>query len=274
MKSMRTAQDKQSFFSSLAAVILLSFVFPAVISRNVAAFDFNLFGLSLSFTLKPGVLMIPVAAAIAAIGVYSAIEVDFESRRSRKLVHVIVPISTTVTLGILLGSVAIGSSWLVILFAGGLLLYSVFISESLLCFRSDPRSAPASVFVTALAYASAAIVFSVAKALTNRLIFFVLFLLLISVPVAWRIFLLEAEGIASLYKAVAVGLIVTEMGAALFYLPFVPLSFGAPLFTAFYSVVNLVIIVSSGFTVRAAVRRLSWPIGMFLASFVYIEFFR
>lgn len=274
MVRMKTVQDKQSFFSSLAAVILLSFVFPAAISRNVAVFAFNFFGLSLPVRLTPGILMIPVAALIAAIGVYSAIEADFESRRSRKLVHVIVPVSTTVTLGILLVSVAMGRGWLVILFSGGLLLYSVFISESLLCFRSDPRSAPASVFVTALAYASAAIVFSVAKALTDRLIFFAFFLLLTSIPVAWRIFLLESEGIGSLYKAIAVGLVVTELGMALFYLPFVPISFGALLFTAFYLTLNLVQIMSSGLTIRAALRRLAWPIGMFMLSFIYIEFIR
>lgn len=271
-QGMTAKSPQRAFFSSLTAVILLCFAMAATVSDANWRFTLDVTFLSLPIEFSPGLPMVPVTALIAACGVYAAIEVEPETGRSRKFTHVIVPFTATASLGILLNSVEPGIGWVIILFFGGLLLYSVFLSESYLCFRSDPRSAIASVPVTALAYISAAMGFLFARSVGGRIVFLTPFLIFSAFLISWRIFLLEEEGMGPMYKALTVAAVVAEFGIAFMYLPLRTLSYGVLLFAVFYLMINFIIICSSGRSFRFALRRLGWQGALFLSAFLYFEF--
>lgn len=269
---METNEGKATYFSVLTAVILLIFAFSAGIQSERWEVRPTILSFSIQLSLTPEALITPLTALIAAIGVYSVVEVEPTKGRIQKAAHTIVPFAATFSLGVLLGSVAMGIGWIIILFFGGLLIFSVFSSESTLGFRSDARSALSSVFVTALAYVSSASVFLVARAIADRLIFLVPYILFSTFLIGWRVFLLDSESHESIYKALTAAIISAEIGAALFYIPIRPLSFGALLFAGFYLSVNLIIMMTSGFTLRAALRRLAVQLGFVGAVFIYLEF--
>lgn len=269
---METNEGKTTYFSVLAAVILLIFAFSARIQSEHWEIRPTIFGFSLQLSLTPNALIIPLTALIAGVGVYSVVEVDPTKGRIQKSAHTIIPFAATFSLGVLLGSVAMGIGWIIILFFGGILIFSIFSSESTLGFRSDSRSALSSVFVTALAYVSAASVFLVARGISDRLIFLVPYIFFSTFLIGWRVFLLDSESYESVYKAFTSAIISTEIGAALFYVPIRSISFGSLLFAGFYLSVNLIIMMTSGFTIRAALRRLALQLGLIGAVFIYLEF--
>ena len=72
-------------------------------------------------------------------------------------------------------------------------------------------------------------------------------------------------------KAGVVSLVVTEIAAALHYLPIHALSYGVLFFLFFYILTNIVIILPGKATLRSALISQSWVFVLLIALFIYFE---
>lgn len=259
---------------ALTAVILLIFVLVSLVSDVVLPISVRFIRFSLDIRLTTMDLLGPVVALIAAVGVYTSISTRSVLSDRTRVLYLIVPFASTYSLGMLLDSVAFGIGWMVILFFGGILIYSVFYAESFLCDRSDPRSPLAAVLVTALAYAAAAQVFIGIQAASTRLVLLLPVLFGSTALISLRIFYLESSRPEIVWQSVVMALLVSEIGAALYYLPLAPISFGIALFGFYYGAMNVVMVRRSGYSLKVAVRKTGWFIATILPVFIYFEFIR
>ncbi|MHC1771575.1 MAG: hypothetical protein AB9907_07535 [Flexilinea sp.] len=144
----------QNEISTLTAVLLMIYVLTLFVNRNVIALPLKIGSFSLNINWKMIDLAAPAAGLLGSLGLYQLVGESTVLTKKEILIQGIIPFATAFSLGVALRNTAVGLSWWIMLFFGGLLLYLVFTAETIVCDPNDSRSVLAEIVLTGLAYAT------------------------------------------------------------------------------------------------------------------------
>jgi hypothetical protein len=225
--------------SIVAAMVLLAYAASSFIEAPVNEVNVQLPGFLLAFSIRFTTLISFLAAALAGMGSIWIIQ-DHPHLEGRKVTeNWFLPALTAWGLGVPLSNIAVSRGWWVIFGLGGLLLILVLIAEYIAVDPADSRHVPATVGLTAVAFALF-VVLAVALRMGGARLFI---MLPVIVPAAFlvilRILNLRLGGRWrwewSLVGALAIG----QFALAFHYLPLPPLSFGLMLAGPAYALASL-----------------------------------
>ncbi|MBG0785178.1 MAG: hypothetical protein H0S79_08750 [Anaerolineaceae bacterium] len=260
--------------SIVAAVIMLAFALTQLISFPAEDLSFLLFGILVEFKLDFNTIITAMTAILAAAGM----EWLLQSHPHRKKLqykwfairHWVVPVFTTLVIGVALKNFSGGPLWWVTFVLGSLLLMAVFIAEYNVLDLSSPFSPLAIVGLTALSFVLF-LILTVSVNTTNlRLYLRVPLLGLGGLMVVSRTFYLRLGKWLPVWSLV-VSLILVETAVGLNYLPVTSIQYGLALVGLGYALTSIV----SGIKES----RRSWtmwaePVGMLAVLFLVGLFWR
>lgn len=239
--------------AELAIVVMLIFVMSTFTTKFTFSLPIRIFRFSLHANFRLIDFITPVTALVSALGVYSMVARRGPLPAIEKIVHMIIPFSGTLALGIILRNVHLGAGWLAVLFLGGMLLLLIYSAECVLCDPGDIKYPFGAVLITSAAYAVFLLAVIGIRINFSRLaleapqVFFLGFVL------ALRIFVLEAAVKLEGIKALIIGSLTTQFEAAMHYLPFGPLVFGIIVLACFYVLTNVVITLPQHNSIRQSI---------------------
>ena len=253
---------------------MLAFALTKLISFPTQMFSFLVFGVLLEFPLNFGTVITFLTALLAAAGIDWLIrshpEREKYQHRLMYVRHWIVPVLTTLVIGVALNSFAGGVAWWVIFALGSLLLMAVLVAEYNVVSADDVLHPLATVGLTGLSFALYLLLAFALYSAQLRLYLRIPLLGIGAMMVISRSFYLRLGQWHTMW-AVVYSLIISEFAIGFNYLPLSPTQ---------YSV--LLVGVAYGFTsiftaIKEARRGFSFwgePIGMFLFMLVVSLFGR
>ena len=250
--------------SVVTATIMLSFAMTQLISFPIQSFSFTIFGILIGFDLDFSTVIIAFTVLMAAAGVEWLIQSHPEKSRYTNrwayMQHWIMPVLTSLVIGVTLNAFAGDLVWWVVYILGSLLLFAVFIAEYNVVIAEDFRTPLATVGLTALSFVLY-LLLAIAVASANLRLYLRLPLLGVGALMVISRALFLRLGKWHTVWAVVTSLILTEVLVGFHYLPLSPLQFGLLLVGTAYALTSIVT------AIREA--RQSWafwgePIGMVL----------
>lgn len=214
--------------SIVAAVILLAFALTRLVSFPIQLFSFSIFGILLEFFLDFSTVITVLTAALAAAGMEWLIQSHPSSDPNQRWLNVrhwILPILTTLVIGVALHNFAGGSFWWVIFGLGSLLLMAVLVAEYNVVEVEDQRHPLATVGLTGLSFALYLLLSITVHAANLRLYLRLPLLGLGALIVISRSLYLRL-GEWHLDWALVISIIVGEIAIGLRYLPITSTQFG------------------------------------------------
>ncbi len=224
--------------SIISATILIAYAStpfinlpPRVISVQLPGF---LFELQANFTTIISILV----AILAAAGSDWLIQGHPHQEGKARLPHWLLPALTAWSIGIPLTTLEAGPQWWVVFALGGLLFVLVLVAEYIVVDLNDIRHAPASVGLTAVAFALYLVLAISVRAAGMRLYLLILALAPTVFLVATRaLFLRSGQWHAG--WALGIALVVAQVATGLHYWPLKPLTFGLILVGLAYGLTSL-----------------------------------
>ena len=262
----------QNEISTLTAVLLMIYVLTLFVNRSVIALPLKIGSFSLNINWKMIDLAAPAAGLLGSLGLYQLIGESTVLTKKEILIQGIIPFATAFSLGVALRNTAVGLSWWIMLFFGGLLLYLVFTAETIVCDPNDSRSVLAEIVLTGLAYATFLMTAIAVRVNLSRLALELPVIALVAFLISMRVFSLRLYRVQPEKSAIAVTLLTVQAVSAFHYWPVNSLSFSILLFLWYYILVNCVILLSQGISFQAALKRQIPPAAILLSLFVIIEF--
>lgn len=230
--------------SIVTATIMLAFALTRVISFPAQEIAFNLFGILLTFSFDFSTVISLLTAILAAVGTIWLIE-SHPGYTKAKLSwltsrHWIVPVFSTLVIGVALNNFSGGSLWWVIFGVGNLILLTVLVAEYHVVSVSAIHHPLATVGLTALSFALylllAIAIFSTDMRLYLRLpVIAVGAFMVIS-----RTFFLRL-GTWNVTWSLVISLILSEVAIGFNYMPIRPIQFGLMMVGIAYALTSLVI---------------------------------
>jgi hypothetical protein len=212
--------------SILAATILLAYAltpFVRIPEMNVVLrLPFASFTYSLNFANVVSIL----TAFLAAVGADWLIQSHPHRENTRTWPHLLLPALTAWTIGVPLGTLAVGLQWWGVFAMGGILLSLVFIAEYIVVDFSDSRHGPASIGLTALSFSLYLILAIAVRAAGLRLY---LLLPVLGIPLAlisWRTMVLRLGGRWSVSWTFGIIAVAGQVMIGFQYWPVSPLAYG------------------------------------------------
>ena len=229
--------------SIISAVIMLAFALTQVASFPAQMISFSIFGIVLEFLLDFGTVITLFTAVLAAVGVDWLIQSHPEKERQHAILensrHWLIPIFTTLVIGVVLNSFAGGPYWWVIYGLGSLILIAVFIAEYNVVSLDESNPPLATIGLTGLSFVLffllAISVFS-----ANLRLYIRLPLLALGAMLAISRSLHLRTGQWYPVWALVNSLVVSEIVVGFHYLPLSPLQFGLMLVGMAYSLTSIV----------------------------------
>ncbi|MEA3327903.1 MAG: hypothetical protein U9R53_11470 [Chloroflexota bacterium] len=230
--------------SIVSAAIMLAFALTHLIKFPAQSYSFTLFGILLEFILDFSTITTILTIFLAATGmqwlIISHPNWDRYNVRWASAQNWIVPVLTTLVIGVALNAFAGGPSWWVVYLLGSVLLVAVFIAEYNIIAVEDVRHPMAVVGLTALSFALY-LLLAIALFSSNLRLYIRLPLLVISaMMVISRSLYLRLRNWEMIWAAVG-SLIVSEIAVGLNYLPFTPIQNGMILVGMAYALTSFVI---------------------------------
>jgi hypothetical protein len=224
--------------SIVSATILLGYAFtpfvnlpPRLISLQLPGF---LFQLQINFTSIVSVIV----AILAAAGTDWVIQGHPHQEGKSRLPHWLLPALTAWSIGIPLTTLQPSPQWWVVFALGGLLFVLVLVAEYIVVDINDIRHAPASVGLTAVAFALYLVLAISLRAAGVRLYLLILALTPTVFLVATRALFLRSGHWHPAW-AFGIALVIAQIATGLHYWPLKPLTFGLVLVGLAYALTSL-----------------------------------
>lgn len=238
MNEHRHIPDLQKL-SIVIAMILLAYSSTAFISIPTRTLTIQFPGFLLELNLNFITVVAVVSAALAAAGADWILAAHPHADRRTRWQHWLVPAFTAVVIGITLGTIPLGPAWWFVFGLSALLMAGVLISEYI---SSDPQDLRYSFAVLGLNAVSFALFLIIVITITG--VGFRLYVLLAAIiPAVFLISLrslyLRLAGRWMTGWAAGITLVITQVAAAMFYLPLRPLQFSMILLGLLYGLITL-----------------------------------
>ena len=229
--------------SIVAAAIMLAFALTLIVSFPAQEFTFNFLGILLRFSLNFSNLTILLTALLAAAGMEWLIQShpDFprSSNRLFSIRHWILPVLTTLVIGVALNNFRKGVFWWVIFGLGSLLLMAVFIAEYNVVNVGSVRHPLAAIGLTGLSFALYLLMTIAIYSANLRLYIRIPLLAVGAMMMISRSLYLRLGKWYPLW-ALLDSLIVTEIAVGFHYLPVAPIQIGLILVGVAYGLTGVV----------------------------------
>jgi hypothetical protein len=142
--------------SIVTATIMFAFALTQLISFPTQKYSFTIFGLLISIALNFHIIVIVITVLLAAAGmdwiIQSCPNDKIDDHRLLTIRHWIVPVLTSMVIGVALFSFSGSVLWWVVYFLGSLLLFAVFIAEYSVFTAEDKINPLAIIGLTALSF--------------------------------------------------------------------------------------------------------------------------
>ncbi|MFW5714054.1 MAG: hypothetical protein ACOCYU_05230 [Brevefilum sp.] len=236
-------------FAVVSAVIMLAFALTQLISFPARLLSFVVLGIQLNFTLDFNTVITLLTAALSAIGMdwllLSHPDRDQYQSRWSFVRHWIMPVLTSLVIGIALNTFAGEPLWWVVFLLGSLLLMAVLVAEYNVVPSEDIRHPLARIGLTALSFALFLLLsialYSADLRLYLRLpILGVGALMVISRSIYLRV------GRWEVLWSFANSLILAEIAVGFHYLPIPPIQIGLYLVGIAYGLTSIVTAIKEG----------------------------
>lgn len=223
MASIRPMPDRDRM-SSVAALVLLSYMLMQLIELPTLSTSFAVFGVLIELKLSTRLVMLTLAAGLAAAGSDWIVRSHPLLKTRSSAAHAILPGLAAFEAGAILDRIERGPALWVALALTAILLMAVMAAEFLTCDRDDRRFDPASMGLRTLAFLLLVGALFALQAADLRAIFNVPATMLISFGVVWRLLqLMGAPGRKALPMAAFAAWISAQIAWALHYWPLTPL---------------------------------------------------
>lgn len=238
MKEHRHVPDLDRL-SVVIALILLAYATTSFVTFPTKTLNLQLPGFLIEVNVNFTTLVAVVVAILAAAGSDWIINGHPHLQDEIRWHHWIVPAFTAIAIGIPLGTLPVSSAWWIIFALGGVLMVGVLTAEYISVDANDARYAFA---VMALNAVSLALFLVITTAISGG--GYRLYILLIAVfPAAFlisaRTMHLRLVTAWNIPWAFAIALIVTQVAAALFYLPLRSIQFGMITLGVLYGLITV-----------------------------------
>ncbi len=239
----RTTLPDIERLSIVTATIMLAFALTQLVSFPIQSFSFLLFGILIDFVIDFTTVVIVFTVFLAASGVdwiiHSHPEKDRYQNRWAYVRHWIVPVLTSLVIGVTLNTYAGGLAWWAVYGLGSLLLFAVFIAEYNVLVADDYRNPLATVGLTSLSFVLYLLLTIAVFSADIRLYLRAPLLGAGALMVISRSLFLRLGKWHTLWAVVS-SLIITQIVVGLHYLPLSPTQFGLLLVGTAYSLTSIV----------------------------------
>lgn len=261
--------------SVVTASVMLAYAVTPFIQLPPRILEVQLPGIFLSVTVGFSTLTSTLAAALAGVGTEWLLRLHPRALSSQGEAvlrggrHWLLPALTAWVIGVPLDNLAVGLEWWAVFAFGGLLLAGVCAAEYIAADPADPRHAPISAALTAVAFALF-LVLAVALRGAGPRLFLILPALTLAVffTVLRTLYLRLGQRWVWTWPA-AVSVLVGQLAAGLHYLPVSALQFGLVLVGPAYALTSVAVAVEEGRPLRS---QLAEPLLM-LAALWLLAFF-
>jgi hypothetical protein len=239
--------------SVLIAAILLAYALAQLVETQHYELPLSLLGVEFSLPLNLTTAATLLAAGLTATGMDWLLRNHPHFERENTFQHWLLPALTAFILGVPLYSLAAGSlGWWLSFALGGVILTLVFLSEYIVLDPSDVRYPAASVALNSLSFALFLILASALSYASARLFLMILAVFIASSMVSLRALHLRLAGRWEFAWASGIGLVCTQLAAALHYWPLAPLQFGLAILAPLYALTGLAINLGEDMSPRRA----------------------
>jgi len=229
--------------SIVSSAIMLAFALTQVVSFPAQMISFSIFGILLDFLLDFSTVITLFTAVLAATGMDWLIQSHPEKEDRHAFLensrHWLIPIFTTLVIGVVLNSFAGGQYWWVIYGLGSIILIAVFIAEYNVVSPGDSNSPLATIGLTGLSFVLF-LLLAIAVFSANLRLFIRLPLLAVGAVMAISRTLHLRTGHWHPIWAVISSLVVSEIVVGFHYLPLLPLQIGLMLVGIAYALTSVV----------------------------------
>ena len=241
-------QERQSLpdinrLSIVSAAIMLAFALTRVVSFPAQLISFSIFGIVLDFILDFSTVITLFTAILAAVGMDWLNQTHPEKKEGQTFLsnssHWLIPIFTTLVIGVVLNSSAGGPYWWIIYGFGSLILIAVLIAEYNVHSPEDNNHPLATIGLTGLSFVLFFLLAISVFSANLRLYIRLPLLGLGALMTISRTFNLRTGHWYLMWTVVA-SLVVSEMVVGFHYLPLSPLQFGLILVGAAYGITSIV----------------------------------
>jgi hypothetical protein len=251
--------DRQSLpdptrVSVMTAAVLLAFALTRVLNApQLFTLSIPLKNFRLTLPVNLNTVIILLAAGLTATGMDWLLQTHPSLEKGETREHWLLPTLTVLVIGITLYTLPNTYIWWLGFGLGAMLFLVVELSEFVVVDPGDTRYPAATAVLTALAFVIFLILAVALKVANARLIFLTPALFLAGGLTALRSMHLRLNERWEFAWAVGIGLVVTQLGSALHYLPLTPIRFGLALLAPLYALTVLGINLVNGNPFRRAV---------------------
>ncbi len=229
--------------SIVSAAIMLAFALTQIVSFPAQMISFSIFGIMLDFLLDFRAVITLFTAVLAAAGMDWLIQSHPDKETHQQFLgnsrHSVIPVFTTLVIGVVLNSFAGGPYWWIFYGLGSLILIAVFIAEYNVVSPEETRHPLAPVGLTGLSFVLF-LLLAIAVFSANLRLYLQLPLLAVSAMMAISRSLYLRLGRWYPIWAMIISLVVSEVVIGFHYLPLSPLQFGLVLVGIAYALTSIV----------------------------------
>jgi hypothetical protein len=239
--------------SILSAIILLAYVIARFVDIPLNEFTVQLPGLYLNFELSIRTIITLLVAGLAASGAEWLLRQHPRLREQKTFDHWILPAITAWVIGVPLFQLPLGYQWWIWLIIGGGLLILVVVGEYITIDAEDIRQPVATAGLTAVAFSIFLILAIALRDVGIRLFWMIPTLAFVGGTIALRTLHLRLHGQWAWFQALIIALVLSQIAAALYYLPASPVAFGLILLGVVYGLTGLIANLAGGMVLRRAI---------------------
>jgi hypothetical protein len=253
----------------LTAAVLLAFALAHLIQTPEFTLELQLPGFYFAYPVSLNTLMVILAAGLTATGMDWLLHSHPSLGETPTIEFWVLPTLATFIIGIPLTILPPGNVWWLGFGVGGLLLVLVFLAEYIVVEPSAPQYAIATAGLTALSYAVFLILTTALRFSGVRLFLVAPALFIAASLVSLRTLHLRVSQKWEFNWALGIGLVCTQIGAALHYWPVSPVQFGLALLGPLYALSTLTANLLEGVPLRRAISEplfalaLAWGAALF-----------
>ena len=246
---LRDSMPEINRFAIVSAAIMLAFALTQLISFPARQLAFSVFGIQLNFIFDFNTVITLLTAALAAAGMdwllLSHPDKDQYESRWAYLRHWIMPVLTSLVIGIALNAFAGEALWWIVFLLGSLLLMAVFVAEYNVVPSEGIRHPLARIGLTGLSFALFLLLAIALYAANLRLYLRLPLLGLCALLVISRSIYLRV-GRWEVLWALVNSLILAEVAVGFHYLPLPPIQIGLYLVGIAYGLTSMVTAIKEG----------------------------
>ena len=252
VNSPRTTQPDADRVGVLIASLLLTFALIRLVPSPQLVLRLSLPGFYLEYPVGLGTLLSALAAGLAAVGMDWLLQGHSEPGKRSTAEHWLLPALTTLVMGAPLALLPDGPIWWIGFGVGGLLLTGVVLAEFIMMKPATDSFGLAQAGLTALSYALFFILVVALRLSGLRMVTLIPPVLVTATLISLRILRLDGPDRWDFPWALGIGLICTQLGAALRYWPLTPLQFGLALTGPLFALTQLCVSLADGAPLRRA----------------------